>query len=376
MGPSEMRLVPSTKEGSSWVKEYLHPPHQEGSEQCRGLPDMSTQSSAVLRWTNKSTYGPPADTTDTWSAIVVSLPNPQYPAVVLRWKGDTIVSDFPAADILWMQNAQFAFGLQAQNWEAAVQQFRPLASSVTTELVATTLYDQGQVASCKVPVQNAVHPNDQGDEFPLAAVLAVVLDLGSLPVTQGQILQASAKSTDWLAKEGTFTVLNFVNPSVQYASAAPTRGRIRFRLYGTIVDQEVLMGGLTSPDAPTYDGMTVGYTLYTGLLPQAKISVKRVHAWECVLPANSPWQPFATAGPMPDAAAMELAAVQMHALPDALTAVHNSFGSFFQKLLPVAKGIWNVAGPLVKAGVSALPGGSAINAGIGLAEKLAGAAGL
>lgn len=375
---AENRLVPSTKEGLDWVKEYLHPPHREGMDLCRGIPDMSTQSSAVLRWVNKQKFGPPAGLAagETWSILVVSLPNPQYPVVAFRWAGDDPPTVYDPANTVWMENRQFVFGLQAENWETAVQATRPLANSVTTELITSDLYNQGQVAVCKVPVQNAVHPVDQGGDFPLADVLAVSTELGLLPTEQGLILQASCKSADWEAKFGSFQILNFVSPAVQYESAAAVRGLLNFKLRSVATPVEVPFGGVTNADAPTYSGMTAAYTLYTGLLSQATISVKRNHAWECVLPANSVWQPFATAGPMPDAAAMELAAVQMHALPDGLTAAHNSFGSFFSKLLPVAKGIWNVAGPLVKAGVSALPGGSAINAGIGLAEKLAGAAGL
>jgi hypothetical protein len=297
--------------------------------------------------------------------------------IVLRWAGDEPPLPFGAIDILKFENTSYAWGTDAGNWDQAASRFRPVAGSLTVELVASGLYDQGETAGCKIPCQLVIHPDEQ---FAAGAVphhrLTVDTDLGIVPISLGEVQMSSARSDYRSAKDGGFSVQNYIDPAVGYAGAAPIRTRLVFQyrltIGGALQTIDTTLGSSLTT-APTYAGMNVSYALFQGLLPQATLSAKRVHAWEVTLQGQSPWLAFATPGPAPDMAAMEMAAMQMHELSDYMPASANSFGSFFQKLVPAVKNIWGVVGPAVKAGVSLLPGGSAIATGLGVVEKLGGA---
>lgn len=372
---------PRTESGRRWLAAYLHPPHSAGQKSVDGIPDLSTQSSVVLDWENKLKIGPPPGLAegDQWSMLVVALPNPQVPAWVLRWAGDTPPAVLTADNYVRLTNTSFLFGTDAGNWANAAVLCRPVCHSVTTELVASSLYDQGQLAGAKSTYRTVHQPADQAGAFE-----SVDLDFGELPTEQGQILQMSAKAGDFQAKEGGFMVENYVDPAMQYVSSGPVKQNLRFYLRGSAVEFDLFGGpGAGAPEAgaPSYQGMSTGYQLYTSLLPQASVSVKVCHQWEVTVSPRSPWIPFVTPGPTPDMGALELGQVMMHQLPDLQVAAANSFGSFLsgawnkiKAAAPIAKAIWGLAGPAVKGVVGNLPGGATITKGIDIAEKLLGAA--
>lgn len=363
--------TPKTTAGANWLKTYLHPP--SGALNVEGVPDMSVQSAACLNWKNEFSIDAPAGVgTGTWSALLLSTNNPQVPLLQFKWIGDLPATQ---ADLLIKdyQNPNFSWGAESVAWRDAAAMFRPYASSVTVYFDASDLYNQGKcyVAQTAVELPSVVSgatPDSQVGQR---------LSLNYLPLSASALMQMSDKYYTGMAKDGSYSSLGFLNPEMMYEEALP---RAVFIRYGFTLANGTTVPGSPNLDlgfgtiAPFYQGFTVSYHLYKGLLPQATLQVKRIHGWEIVPTPLSPWNPFVTAGPCPDIGAMEAAAIKRYADRDGYPSSANDLGSFLglaTKIAPILGGVWNVAKPVLQKGLGLLPGiGSILNPVIDKVEEL------
>lgn len=331
------------------MKTYLHPPTFETG--TGGIPDYSVQSSVVTNFRNEFSLGCPS-TWKTWSALLITQPSPQIPLWSVIWEG----AGSPTASSFLhrsFENPSFGWG-DGEAWSKTASQMRPIAGSLTVYLDAASLYNQGRIYCAQGSAEVTYQTPDKTE-------LDVLVVLGQLPTEGSEIMNMSSKSVSHLAKEGMFTVQRFVDPSVQYLRASTQQAMVEAYLRledGTTV---VIRDGFGNRRmAGWYPGMSLSYVLVKGLLGEATLSMKRPHAWETIPAPGSTWGPFASPGPCPDAAALELAAVQQHAKRDGDVAAANDLGSFLGGLLPTVRKVWNVAAPVAKTILSTTPKGRVV----------------
>jgi len=357
---------PKTAAGQAWLKAYLHPPTGGAVE---GIPDHSVQSSIGINWKNEfNIVAPTAPVSATWSALLISMPNPRYPLWVLKWTGDTpaIVGDINS---IVYENTNFDWGASSTNWNNNTSRFRAYASSLTAYFDASDLYNQGRayVAQGTMGTPGRIVgtsvPADVGQD----------IHFGSVPMVASNILQMSDKYYTGLAKEGSYSVQGFVDPVMNYVNGF---------VAGFVLNANVqtLAGGATvafaiPTNSPTFfSAFSVSYHLFTGLLPQATLQAKRIHGWEIIPNAGSAWAPFATGGPCPDASALEAAAIQRHGGQDGYPSAANDLAAFWnaaKSLGPVLSAAYKVAKPALKVGLNTLPAGGLLNQVLEGVESLA-----
>jgi len=346
----------ATKEGQDWQTKYLHPP---GGPSIKGIPDNSTASTVPISWTIENNVVAPTGTgTGTWSCLIFSFANPGIPSLAVAWAGapPSTPGDYV---ITQLQNTQFNFGNDAEQWNGAVSRFRPMYRSVTTYLDVSDLYNQGMVYAAQVALNATVVSEGAG------IAVAYQLNIGTLPVTPGQIVQSSPRSTTRHAKEGTFSPLYFLDPSVQYLAAQSVALTAGATLPGGAgITFDFSNSDDTPLVTPTFLGMSVVTTLYTGLLQQSTIIVKDVAGFQCLVPPASIWVPFVTDGPSPDPAAVNGAILIRHHVEDSMPSAMNDFGSFIRNVGSKLGKIWNVVKLPAQAALSLLPGGRLINGAI------------
>jgi hypothetical protein len=327
-------------------------------------------NSVVSNFRNEFKIGaPPGVTTGTWSVLLMSVPNPEFPLLAFRWTGD----DPPAGGIekVYCKNTSFAFQptgeapLKATTWTATANKYRFLKKSVTHYMDASDLYNQGMCYASQTAIDTSVNPTVQSTTLPF---LKRWLDFGLIPTQPGQIMQSSSKAFRGPAKEGCFQVSRFVDPTALYNNAYPEIEQINYSYIpfggGTISSAVSLSGGTDDAIPPTYTSMSLGYTLFTGLLPQASINSKCIHSIESVPDINSTWAVFATPGPCPDGPAMDLGSVEMYKLADGMPSAANDLAAFWnaaKSLGPVLKSVYKGAKPLLQEGLKALPAGNLLN---------------
>jgi hypothetical protein len=354
---SSITLKPLTSAGAAWVKAYTHPPSAVSG--VEGIPDHSTMSSTVVDFRNEFNITAPASG-QTWSVLILAQANPRYPVLSWKWPDNSYAS------YSFEQNANpsFNWGTNATNWEANVQRFRPVKASITSYFDASSLYNQGKTYAAQVGQDRRLFTASAADNVETRYLLGV------MPVNGGQIMQTSSKYYTGPASEGNFSILRYVDPSAQYADAAPVSASLNGTINGTAFDSD--LGAGFQP--PTYVGMSQAWHLYTGLLPQATLHCKMIHSYEVVTDVGSAWAPFCNPGPCPDGPAMELAAVEQYKLQDGFPSSANDLAAFWnaaKSLGPVLKGVWNVAKPALKTGLSTLPGGGLMNQVVDAVENLA-----
>lgn len=362
---SSITLKPLTASGEAWVRAYTHPPTEVAG--VEGIPDHSTMSSTVVDFRNEFTVTPPAGVgTGTWSVLLMTTSDPEYPMIAFRWVGDTPADPIPNADILLFQNTSYNWGSEAVNWERDVSQFRPVKYSATHYFDASQLYNQGRVWASQIGMGNITHV-----DAPAGTTQSTnVYDIGLIPTTGGQVMQSSSKYYSGLAKDGCFQILRYIDPACQYSKMPTSVNIYQYQITpgGPIVNRQInldrdLPSGQTLT-APAYPGLSMGFSLFKGMLNQATISSKLIHSWEVTTDVGSAWAPFAKPGPCPDGPAMDLASTEMFKLADGFPAAANDFGSFInaaKSLGPILKQVYNVAKPVLKTGLNTLPAGGLLN---------------
>jgi hypothetical protein len=372
-----MEKKANTSSGLAWLEKYLHPPSANNSI-ISGIPDRSTNNSAVINWSNETLITPPTTvTTGTWSCLVISTPCPSTPGIFIKWAGaDPVTVAQVTTGIL--PNTSFQFGTNDQNWRTAVGQYRPCAFSLTTYSDVSDLYNQGMVHCC----QSALSTNENTGIGTNPVQVIQNNDIGKLPLTPGEIIQASPRYYSGKAKDGCFAVHALTNPTTPFLTSDPNLQTLTgFILPNQLQQLRIDMSNGATLTAPTdqpsenstimYNGMSVSYTLYTGLLAQATIVAKSCHTWEILVQPSSVWIPFVTPGAEPDPLALDSAAFARYHMQDGAPAAANDLGSLWEGLksffAPLGKA-WNLVKGPAKMGINMLPGGSLINSGIDLIE--------
>jgi len=295
--------------------------------------------------------------------LAISVPNPQYPLLVLKWVGDLPAA---AAGIItsYYANPNFTFGVDAVNWQDNSQSQRLIASSTTCYFDSSTLYDQGK---CYVAQSSFGALGTLPEAFVAGEPLDQRIILGLFPAQASTIMQLSDRYYTGMARDGSFAVEGFTNPAMQYESGQSESMDIQgpFQLSGGgTVTLSLRPGAATSFQAPIFHGFTTSYHLYKGLLNQATIQIKRIHSWEILPNIGSAWGPFASAGPCPDCQALEAAACARYGMRDGAPSAANDLGTFrnlASGLFRQLPNIWKVAKVPIKGALGVLPGGGTMN---------------
>lgn len=250
----------------------------------------------------------------------------------------------------------------------AITSWRPTCKSVTSELNAPSVADQGtvyvaQFGATDVPVATGrswtvapaarlSHPTpmevDGWDDSSAAAAGPVVQDspvgywswLGGNTPLDGKVLvpstesvqQSSVLSTVRPAREGAFVIHKLVQAAPAYKGVMANSSAYVFGalpLVGAVLDPSQV---LSASDIAIPSDISLAWIYYSGISSQASVTLKVIQGVESIPALGSALCLFSRHPTLPDESALDYVAGQMATAPDSLPAAANDFGDFLRTI--------------------------------------------
>jgi len=365
---SDFKAMSDTTGGTAWLSKAIHPPGGS-SALLSGMPDGDTYPSAMLEFRNTQTINPPASVVTTWNVLMLSLPNPE--ALALYWTWSTGVDTVPTIDTVpkVLTNTDYSFA----SFDADVARFRRIYGSVTTQLNAPSLSDQGMAYVAQQRLQfspfniNALLPA-QTTNTAQRGYPAQLLEIQVLPTDQSLLMQISPNSYKEKAREGTFSVSRLVQPANQYQSA-----QTPIQYVGT--SAELLAATPTNYGARSlpvnYNGTVINFTgaapscepwsgiwtYYTGISSNATIEVKTIHGYEVQPSLGSPFTLFVQPVTGPDNRAIASYLHLVLRMQDGYRSSENFLGGLLAAAKAIAPKVLGFLKPSLSAALNSFGGG-------------------
>lgn len=252
-------------------------------------------------------------------------------------------------------------------------------ASLTGYLDVSDLYNQGMVYSAQVTPEVDQYP-------PGSDNISLRVRFGGL-VTPAGIRQVSPKGGMRPAKEGDFIVQQAANPTISYVSQMAGRVHVEFALKsreGDVINLNKFFtdtGEMVDQPAQAsenitnwYPNFTSGFQYWTGLLPQATITLKFVRGWEFLPKVDTPWSAFVTNAAPPENAVIDEAFAIRYQMTDSYPSSANDWGSLWsgvKEWLPTVGSLAKQALPAIKLAItnSGLPASGLLGKGIDMLES-------
>jgi hypothetical protein len=347
-----------TETGRAWLEKAIHPPGTAIGP-IQGMPDNEAFPSTVMEFRNTYTAEPPAGATTTWNLLACAMPSAEVPLLGWSWASGGVAPTPGNAPVL-SGNPNYNF----DNWDGDVARWRRLYGSVTAELNAPALNDQGMVY-CAQQRLEVLNPNTAagGGNMDVPSQVVVV---PSLPTAPSELQQISPGFYKHRAKEGCFAVSGLCQPTNLYAPGTSKRC-----FMGTeaqlALNPQVLpdLGGRTmawaggdygSVQTGLSDNWSSSWMLFLGISVNATVEFKVIHAYECQAALGSSFGLFVEPSAAPDTAAVDAYYALRHGMMDGYPAAYNFFGSLMAGLSSLVPKIASWLLPAAKQAVPAIAG--------------------
>lgn len=334
-----------TDSGRAWVEKAIHPPGMPLSRIC-GMPDNEAFPSTVVEMRNTNTVVAPTmvSTDTTWNCLLLTLPGPEAPVLVWKWSA-TAVS--PTADmavganrpvILYNTNYNFT------SWALDVSRWRMLYGSLTVELNAPEILNQGMVYCAQQRMEIGLNGIENAQNNTIGLTAQQVL-LSQLPTNPSLLAQISPGFYKQLAREGVFTVQGLAQPTNLYQAGAEVFATIGTAAnhtpatgtYGCapIGNRAVTWGSPYSCCAGVSTNWSSSWVLFTGISQSATLELKSIHGYEMQAGVGSSFQLFVEPSAEPDSLAVDAYYSIRHGMADGYPAKFNFLGSLLS-FIPAA----------------------------------------
>jgi len=347
-----------TLAGRAWLEKALHPPGNAIGP-IQGMPDNEAFPSTVMEFRNTFTVAPPVTATTTWNLLVCALPSAEVPLIAWSWNAGAAPPTTATQPTL-SGNPNYNFS----NWDSDVQRWRRLYGSLTCELNAPALSDQGMVycAQQRLEIQDTVNtaPANPGAQ---AQMLAQAVLLTSLPTTPSVLQQISPGFYKHRAKEGCFTVSGLCQPTNLYTSGtsksvtAGTEAQYGSNPQTSVTLNErslAWIGGANNVQSGLSNNWSSSWVLFTGISISATVELKMIHAYELQAGLGSSFALFVEASAEPDTDAIDAYFALRHGMMDGYPASFNFFGSLMAGLTSLIPRIASWLAPVGKAALPAI----------------------
>lgn len=390
-----------TPHGLKWLTQSLYPPGDLGRV---AIPTMTHYPTLRMEYRPAAVVSRPGSVASgNWDLAIISLPwdstalvwaagppgtdfgaNPTVTAGYLPLQPNLATSTVPfsivqrnAAGVASVNNNTFSYVRNAIQHSG----FRLVAKSYTAHMTASDLYNGGSVTTCQYDTDwrpgSGYLPNGGRLQVPC---------LGSLPMSESEILQSSPYSVVGEAKEGVFVPhrllgdFSFTKPLLAVGrshSAAAIPGSAVLsdestssQVIGVVpalfspsgIQAPILpswflntMTGPIKPEDTGFGSMTSGISIFRGLNFEATITITAHVSLEYTLASTSPFRTMTTEPDEPDPLALkayfEVAARMPHAYPasyNALGLVLPALGSAIKAALPYIPRVVGALAPVVK----------------------------
>lgn len=367
----------STPQGSAWLAKTLHP--ADVNPPWAGIPDGSGEPSVVMEYEAILRIAPQAAAVGTWASYVNVLSDPVQPlsASVFDSAGDT---NFGLRNPTLYTTSTDTMAMCVARLAALCHAWRMTHQSVTIELDAPALSNQGTVVAAQIPtykvVQNPSWILQAGADTGKLAITSHVVAYDFEP-NKPSVEQIASKPMAYsgLAKDGIYMVMRqdpdaeFVNTGCVHSIMAQNGGSLSVRgnalptssyanpypYYGLNLPAAArTVGAFINPAAATSPILSGDYVAtmqqpvhgtigFLNLSVNAALVVRVRWGVEMLVQANSPLAPTMKACAPRDDLALAVYSRIVDELPDAYPASYNSWDD----LTKVLKTIWrNVSTPL------------------------------
>lgn len=386
---SDTDVSVDTPTGAAWAEKYLHPPSQMKASYA-GIPDLNSTPSVNLEYRIESEQlvEPQGNT------LFVIPPSVFRPAFKFGIAGTSLsdrseevpINPNVTIDDFARTSESFRMGYKSttfyqdstafnNNGMIYTAQFRPNVTTYTDhDLTAfKERFNQHKGYGAALKHFEKQQQNDLDEDFvklnmrdqptpklPSAGNALQVISLGRIPMTGGEVLMKSPKSTTRRAVEGAFVVQQFSEPTQRYVSLArhytsrerPATQYSIFCYYEFIgpdgrfnlASFRSADGGQFSPDTEWYD-MTWAFVMV--ILPtngsgvqNAPVIMKTITGIDVQPVTGGMLQSVVKESPLYDMEALRLACMLRQRMPDSLPASANDFGSVAATVMGWAPKIW------------------------------------
>jgi len=389
---NDSELHTASAAGAAWVHKYIHPPGPMLAEYA-GVPDHNNSPSCRLEFTNISNI-PCADGQAMSPSfydriLVLTIPSLTLPAITWRFSSfATPAAGSPIINYAVSPNPSTSTFNLITNASSA----RIAYKSTTLYLNSNSVNNQGTVStaqfrpeitiigtiSASVSLPNIDHPrnrNFRDKHFGLGVAdqfvhPVIMIWLGQMPTSDGDIAMLSPNSTTTPAKDGAFIVNRLLQPTNpyrqflngnQFSAIYPPlnsfQGAVLAYSYVVpdpadptqliVVYQPVFIDPSSSSsylDVGTFD-FNCSWTLFSGLsvspngasaVTPPYITMKSITGVELQPLMRSSFVPFVKNSANLDTPAIDFASTVVHSAPDCLPAAANDWGSTIGKLIRLA----------------------------------------
>lgn len=381
----------NTPEGTAWLMKALHP--ADATPPWAGIPTGNSEPTVVMEYESVIRIAPNAGAVGTWECGLNLLPNPVQPLSASTLDSVGVLTWGVMNQTLYSSGT--AFGVAVANLENLAAYWRMTHMSVTAELDAPALTNQGTVVSAQIPfVKTTLNPSWVNlVDAPVAGDIGKLIVGGHIDCVDNlknqlnyQTLAAKPMGYTGLAKDGLYQVLK-LEPSTEWAATlqspyllptgysgsanAPWRGMLLpkttysdcFPFYGgNLPAGDRVLGCFCNP-ATTYllSGSRVpqllnplfGRSVFYNLDVAAALTCRVRWGVEYIVPPSSTLAPAMKAAAPLDELAIQtygrLAAIE----PDAYPASYNSWDklsgflkSAYRAVRPVLAGMGMIPGPV------------------------------
>lgn len=310
------------------------------------MPDNEAYPSTVFEMRNTFAMGPPAMGTDTtWSALILTLPSPEVPLLYWRWPTSALA---PTADMSVVANQPgraFNTNYNFNGWAADVSRWRRLYGSLTCELNAPALSNQGMVYCAQQRLEIGANPIELSTNL-ITNVTGQQVVLTTLPTAASLLAQISPGFYKQMAREGCFTVSGLAQPTNLYQTGADvfltigTQANLTPAAGGSLafpIGSRIYNAGGTSlgvcPGVST--NWSSSWVLFTGIDKSSTVELKSIHGYECQAAVGSSFQLFVEPSAEPDSVAVDAYYSLRHGMLDGYPAKFNFLGSLLS-FIPAA----------------------------------------
>lgn len=346
-----------TMSGRAWLEKAIHPPGSAIGP-VRGMPDNEAYPSTVLEYRNTQTISTPNPADPTWNLLVLALPNAEVPYLFWRWS-----SSQPTPTLLTIPEEFDNPNYNFNNWDEDVSRWRQLYGSITAELNAPALSDQGMVycAQQRLELTESVLREASTAGRSLRPAQCVIIE--QLPTQPNVLQQISPGFYKQRAKEGCFTTLGLCQPTNLYAPGTDVA-----TFFGDTASFQTGAGiwsigsRLESWEgAPTRrvqtgvsDNWSASWVLFQGVSNAGTIELKDIHGYEMQASFGSSFALFVQPSAPPDPDAVDAYYALRHGMQDGYPASYNLFGSLLAGLGSLVPKIVSWLAPVGRAALPAL----------------------
>lgn len=384
-----------------WLIRAMHP---AGETPCPGFPDESAVQVMRPQFRTESTISAPSGS-PSWDLMLITIPGD---VTMVYWGSGPAGTDFtgnvpppgcfggaitiqPSADqpgsIGYLSSTAVAYNVSTRRSTAFPQAFRHMYASMTLDLIAAAVSDQGEVYSAQFPPNWFVSSQAQAcgtGNTVTGYINAAVPHKLTLPLTESDMALLAPDYYSGQARDGVYVPLRFAGPTnpfvkqdvVPLFSGGPLEPGLLVNENGLGSLPVIPFVGLPSPTAGVswisaipgamtgagsdtgLSKMNSSVTIFRGLAGSAGVFPSSVKVKLCVglelMPYTStPDRVYAQPALAFDPRTLEAYYAAVVGMRDAYPASYNGFGEILSTIAGVAKSVW----PAIRSIGNTLTGG-------------------